>query len=75
MVAVTQLFVSLITSCLIPHKKSEFTWNNRTTDSLNDGLKSCIPVIKDTYTVFLELDTPKEMSELFKNLLFELRLK
>lgn len=73
MVSVTQLFTTLATSCLIPHKKSEFVWIGRSSDSLNDGLKSCIPILKDTFTIFLELDPPKEMSDLLKQILFDLR--
>lgn len=74
MVSITNLFTTLVSSCLLPHKKTEFVWNNKSSDSMNDGLKTCIPIIKDTYTSFLELDTPKDMSELLKQLLFELRL-
>lgn len=73
MKAITQLFATLLSSCLIPHKKSEYTWQARTTDSLNDGLKLCIPVIKGAYSMFLELDPPKEMSDVFRQLLFDLR--
>jgi hypothetical protein len=74
MVNVTQLFAMLVRSCLIPsYKSTEFVWADRSSESMNEWLQHCLTIIKDSYTEFLALDIPKEMIELIRNLLFDIR--
>lgn len=76
MINVVQLFGTLITSCLLPSGSAataEFEWHDKSSDSMSEWLQHCLGHIKDTYTDFLSLDPPKEMIEILRNLLFQIR--
>ncbi|ODM94952.1 Exocyst complex component 2, partial [Orchesella cincta] len=76
MINTVQLFGTLVTSCLLPSGSAntdEFEWQDKASESMSEWLQHCLGFIKDTYTDFLSLDPPKEMIEILRNLLFQIR--
>lgn len=75
MINTVHLYATLASSALLPNSNNstEFVWNDNKSDSMNEWLPQCLNDIKDTFTELLALDPPKEMIEIIKNLLFNIR--
>lgn len=74
-VNVVQLFSVLVTACLLPHQNQsqEFQWQEQTTESINEWIPHCLNDIRDAFSELLSLDPPREMVDIIRQLLFQIR--